>query len=76
MDQRITTLEKAFELAHTSYCPNLDFLKKRLKSEGFDPSQIEGKALKMQLLQLMKRPGNNHTPIKFTLRCSLVQPPD
>lgn len=59
MDYRLTAIEKAFELARSTYCPNVDFLKKRLKSEGYDTSQICGKALKQQLLELIEK-GKKH----------------
>ena len=59
MDHRLTAVEKAFELARSTYCPSVDYLKKRLKSEGYDTSQIYGKALKRQLMELIdKRDGD------------------
>jgi hypothetical protein len=62
MDHRITTLEKAFELARSGNCQSLTYLTKKLKHEGFDVNQIEGKALRKQLLKLIKETaqGRSH----------------
>jgi hypothetical protein len=55
MDHRLTALEKAFELARSGECPSLGYLMKRLKGEGFDSTQIQGKSLRQQLKQLIEK---------------------
>ena len=54
MDYRLTTLEKAFQLARSGDCPSLGYLLKKLKDEGYDTSQVQGKALRKQLSQLIE----------------------
>ena len=54
MDYRLTTLEKAFQLARSGECPNLTHLLKKLKDEGYDTYQVQGKALRKQLAQLIE----------------------
>jgi hypothetical protein len=55
MEVRKTALERAFELARSGKCLNLTDIIKKLKSERMDANLIEGKALKKQLLQLIKK---------------------
>jgi hypothetical protein len=55
MEYRLTTLEKAFELARSGNCLTLTYLLKRLKAEGYDGMQIQGKALRKQLSELIER---------------------
>jgi hypothetical protein len=52
MSHRPTTLERAFELARSGACPGLQDIRQRLKSEGYDPHQIEGPMLVRQLREL------------------------
>ena len=54
MEGKKTTLEKAFELARSGKYLTVDEIIYRLKFEGYGAQQIEGKALKKQLLQLIK----------------------
>jgi hypothetical protein len=54
MDRTKTALERAFELAQSGKCLNVTEVEKRLKSERFDPSQIEGPSLRKQLLKLIE----------------------
>ena len=49
-----TTLERAFELARSGKCYSIMEIEKRLKSEGHNASQLQGKGLRKQLLQLIK----------------------
>ena len=49
-----TTLQRAFELAQSGKCLNVMEIVKQLKSEKYDYSQIEGPALKKQLLQIIQ----------------------
>jgi hypothetical protein len=55
MEVRKTALERAFELARSGKCLNLTDIIKTLKSERMDANLIEGKALKKQLVQLIKK---------------------
>jgi hypothetical protein len=55
MEYRPTTLEKAFQLARCGTCLNVDYLVKKLKAEKFDADQIQGKALRKQLLEISKK---------------------
>jgi hypothetical protein len=54
MDRRLTSLEKAFELARSGNCPSLGYLVKKLKSERYDTMHLEGKSLRRQLAQLIE----------------------
>jgi hypothetical protein len=57
MDYKLTAIEKAFQLARFGNCRSLDYLTKQLKHEGYDTTQIYGKALRKQLLQIIRGPG-------------------
>jgi hypothetical protein len=54
MDTNKTTLERAFELAQSGQCADLQKLILRLKAEGYKPSQVVGPLLRKQLMQLMQ----------------------
>lgn len=54
MENRLTTLEKAFDLARSGKCLNFGDIVKRLKSEKYDINQLSGPALKNQLVELVK----------------------
>jgi hypothetical protein len=54
MDQRKTSLERAFELARSGKCFNVMEIGKRLKSERLDVNYLEGPALKQQLLKIIE----------------------
>ena len=55
MEVRKTALERAFELARSGRCLDISDVKKHLQSERYDVKQIEGRALKKQLLVLMEK---------------------
>jgi LmbE family N-acetylglucosaminyl deacetylase len=55
MDFNKTTLERAFELAKSGRCTGIPDLVTRLKAEGYSRSQIEGRGLRQQLLELIRR---------------------
>ena len=55
MDNHPTTLEKAFHLAGSGKCPNLAYLMKQLKQEGYDTFHIQGPMLKKQLAALIEK---------------------
>lgn len=54
MEVRKTVLERAFELARSGKCLNVSDILKRLKSERYDIGQLEGVALKKQLMALIE----------------------
>jgi hypothetical protein len=54
MERPIPCLERAFELARTGRCLNVLDIIKCLKAEKYDISQVEGRALKKQLLQIIQ----------------------
>jgi hypothetical protein len=53
MDQKLTTLERAFQIARSGDCEDIAGLKKRLNAEGYSSSQVEGPQLRRQLLALI-----------------------
>ena len=55
MEVRKTALERAFELARSGKCLNLSDIIKKLKAEKFDANQIQGAALRKQLLLLIEK---------------------
>jgi len=54
MEQNLTTIERAFQLAETQKCTTIEELRKVLRTEGYSPSHIMGPALTKQLRDLMK----------------------
>lgn len=54
MDTNKTTLERAFELARSGKCLNINDIALHLHSEGYSVSQLEGPVLKKQLLSLIE----------------------
>ena len=49
---RVTPLERAFELARSGECATVGEIRQRLKAEGLSGSQIEGPMLTRQLRDL------------------------
>jgi hypothetical protein len=66
MDQRMTALERAFQLARSGTVAGLTDIITSLKRDGYPASQIEGPLLKRQLADLIKaargRPDNERGP--------------
>ena len=61
MDQNVTALERAFQLAESGNVPSIDVLKRQLKAEGYSAATITGRTLVRQLLALIhasQRPSN------------------
>lgn len=58
MDQSLTDLERAFQLARSGICTSVVDLKKRLKEEGRSLDQITGRTLTKQLDALIKGVGS------------------
>jgi hypothetical protein len=54
MDQKITALERAFQLARSGDVAGLSDIITSLNREGYYASQIEGPVLKRQLTDLIK----------------------
>ena len=50
-----TSLERAFELASSGQCVTVREIRERLRQEGYDPGQIEGKSVVLQLQALMRK---------------------
>ena len=51
---KLTTMERAFQLAEASPCTTVEDIKNRLRAEGYSADQIEGRTLKRQLSAIMK----------------------
>ncbi|HEV7277170.1 MAG TPA: hypothetical protein VGN80_12860 [Devosiaceae bacterium] len=54
MDQNKTSLERAFDLARSGDCRSVTEIRTRLKSEGYNESDITGGALLKQLRALIE----------------------
>ncbi len=54
MDQRMTALERAFQLARSGQVSTLTDIVGSLRRDGYNISQIEGPALKRQLRDLIR----------------------
>jgi hypothetical protein len=54
MDQKITALERAFQLARSGNVAGISDIVTSLNREGYYASQIEGPLLKRQLTDLIK----------------------
>jgi hypothetical protein len=52
MTYRLTTLERAFQLARSGDCAGVADIRARLLAEGYDRKQLEGPALTRQLRTL------------------------
>jgi hypothetical protein len=54
VDQKMTALERAFQLAKSGQVADLAQIASALKREGYAAAQIEGPLLKRQLTDLIK----------------------
>jgi hypothetical protein len=54
MQQRMTTMERAFHLARSGRFTTLNEIMKSLRPEGYSADQIEGPLLKRQLTNLIE----------------------
>lgn len=54
MDQRMTALERAFQLARSGQVSTITEIVGSLRRDRYDTRQIEGPALKRQLMNLIK----------------------
>lgn len=55
VDNRISQLERAFELANSGSCATVAEIKRKLREEGYMDDQVEGPLLFGQLNTLMKK---------------------
>jgi hypothetical protein len=53
MDQNVTALERAFQVAKSGNVATLDALKHQLRTEGYSDATVTGKALTRQLRDLI-----------------------
>jgi len=58
MNDRMTALERAFQLARSGEVSAISEIRRVLDREGYSASQIEGPALKRQLAGLIKTAHN------------------
>jgi hypothetical protein len=54
MDNAITAVERAFQLARSSACTSVKDIKERVMAEGYSANQISGRSLSKQLAGLIK----------------------
>jgi hypothetical protein len=54
MDHRMTTLQRAFQLAKSGRVSGLSEIISAIKAEGYSANQIEGPILRRQLVDLIK----------------------
>ena len=59
MKPNTTSLERAFQLAESGQCLTLDSIRVKLKYEGYDTRQMEGRSLSKQLSQIMQKAQAN-----------------
>jgi hypothetical protein len=53
MEARKSALERAFEIARLGQCSSVDEIIQRLKTERYNADQVQGPALRNQLLQII-----------------------
>jgi hypothetical protein len=53
MDQLLTALERAFQIARSGECQTIGLLKNKLRDEGYDQWQVSGHSLTVQLNNIM-----------------------
>jgi hypothetical protein len=54
MNQRLTSLERAFELAGSGACANVNQVRRRLRAEGHTSQELEGPSLMRQIRELCR----------------------
>jgi hypothetical protein len=54
MDQNVSAIERAFQLAKSGSCETVEIIKRQLRTEGYGITQITGSALLRQLRTLIK----------------------
>jgi hypothetical protein len=70
MDQRMTALERAFQLARSASVAGLTEIIRSLERDGYSATQIEGPLLRRQLTDLIKaaRTGGTSADRRSNLR--------
>jgi hypothetical protein len=66
MDYRMTTLERAFQLARSGRVAGLPDIMASLGRDGYSSSQIEGPLLKRQLVDLIKAARERDLMLQLT----------
>lgn len=59
MKPHTTSLERAFELARSGRYLTMDHIRTKLKAEGYDFRQLEGRVLSKQLVEIMQKAHTN-----------------
>lgn len=59
MKPNTTSLERAFELAKSGQYLTMDHIRTKLKAEGYDFRQLEGRVLSKQLVEIMQNAHAN-----------------
>jgi hypothetical protein len=54
MHDRLTALERAFQLAKSARCASIEEIDKILKREGYSPRQTAGPAVRRQIKELIR----------------------
>ena len=73
MDQRMTELERAFQLARSGRVAGLTDIITTLKRDGYSASQIEGPLLKRQLADVIKAARGGTSPTDGTTHAARKQ---
>ena len=60
MEPNKTSLERAFDLALSGKCLSIGDIQRQLIFEGYVVTQLEGKTLRKQLLELIKKATKTH----------------
>jgi hypothetical protein len=53
MDPKLSTIERAFQIARSGHASNVQEIKDALRKEGYMPEQISGPVLSKQLLAII-----------------------
>jgi hypothetical protein len=62
LESRISQLERAFELARSGRCATVADIKRKLREEGYQDDQVEGRLLFSQLNSLMRKSAGQTSP--------------
>lgn len=54
MQSNVTALERAFQLAKTGQYLDVSQIRQRLRFEGYDQGQVEGRSLLLQLRDIIR----------------------
>jgi hypothetical protein len=62
VESHISQLERAFELARSGRCVTVADIKRKLREEGYQADQVEGRLLFSQLNSLMRKSAGQTSP--------------